>query len=301
MKNRVDEPEIVVGLDIGTTKVCAVVGEVDADGITVLGVGNVPCRGLRKGVVSNIEWTEMTWNPVTGCRKITQGCKHCYAERMAKRLKAMGQPRYAGGFEPTLHWDLLDLPRRWHKPRTIFVNSMSDLFQDEVPLSFIERTFETMVACPQHTFQILTKRGDRLARFASQLPWPRNVWMGVSVESARVLARVDYLRSVPAAVRFLSCEPLIGRLDGLSVTGIDWVIVGGESGPRARAMKEEWVRTIHAACRAARVPFFFKQWGGVRKHRTGRELDGRTFDEMPIAKTRARKADPTAADVAAAA
>lgn len=228
----------------------------------------------------------MTWNPVTGCRKITLGCKHCYAERMSKRLRAMGNARYANGFEPTLHHDLIDLPRRMAKPRTIFVNSMSDLFQDEVPLEFIQACFETMVACPQHTFQILTKRADRLASLASALPWPRNVWMGVSVESSRVLTRVEYLRQVPAAVRFLSCEPLIGQLDELELDGIDWVIVGGESGPKARPMREEWVRAIHRKCLRASVPFFFKQWGGVRKHVTGRELDGRTFDEMPSAKTR---------------
>jgi len=236
--------------------------------------------------VSTIEWTEMTWNPVTGCRKITQGCKHCYAERMAKRLQAMGQVRYVNAFEPTLHWDLLDLPKRWHKPRTIFVNSMSDLFQEEVPFDFIQRAFSTMQACPQHTFQILTKRAGRLAKLAPKLPWPRNIWMGVSVEGPRVLERVDHLRQVPAAVRFLSCEPLIGGLDKLSLSDIDWVIVGGESGPRARPMHEAWVRAIHAQCLADGVPFFFKQWGGVRKHLTGRLLDERTFDEMPIAKLR---------------
>lgn len=228
----------------------------------------------------------MTWNPVTGCRKVTQGCKHCYAERMAGRLKLMGSGRYLNGFEPTLHHDLLDLPRRWKKPRVIFVNSMSDLFQDEVPLDFIQATFATMVACPQHTFQILTKRADRLGQVASDLPWPTNVWMGVSVESSRVLARVDHLRTIPAAVRFLSCEPLIGPLDGLSLQGIDWVIVGGESGPKARPMKDAWVETIHANCIAQRVPFFFKQWGGVRKHTTGRALHGRTYDEMPTAQRR---------------
>ena len=250
--------------------------------------------------VSTIEWTEMTWNPVTGCRKVTQGCKHCYAERMAKRLKAMGSARYANGFEPTLHWDLLDAPKRWNRPRVIFVNSMSDLFQDEVPLEFIRQAFATMAACPQHTFQILTKRAERVARFAHVLPWPTNVWMGVSVESARVLSRVDHLRKVPAVVRFLSCEPLIGSLDELSLTGIDWVIVGGESGPKARPMREPWVRTIQAKCREAHVAFFFKQWGGVRKHVTGRVLDGRTYDEMPLRRSdRSRSPDNSVPSLAA--
>jgi protein gp37 len=236
--------------------------------------------------VSTIEWTEMTWNPVTGCRKITQGCKHCYAERMAKRLHAMGSKRYMNGFEPTLHWDLIDTPKRWKKPRVIFVNSMSDLFQEEVPFEFIARAFKTMLECPQHTFQILTKRADRLVKFAGVLPWPANIWIGVSVESGRVLQRVDYLRDVPAAVRFLSCEPLLGPLDKMSLVGIDWVIVGGESGPKARPMQESWLRTIQSKCRDQDVPFFFKQWGGVRKHTTGRELDKRTFDEMPVPKKR---------------
>ncbi len=229
----------------------------------------------------------MTWNPVTGCRKVSQGCKHCYAERMAARLKSMGSARYIQGFEPTLHWDLLELPRRWKRPRVIFVNSMSDLFQEEVPLDFICRAFETMRACPQHTFQILTKRAERLVDLAGSLIWPENVWMGVSIESSRVLGRVDHLRSVPAAVRFLSCEPLIGPLDRLDLIGIDWVIVGGESGPKARPMKPAWVRTIRAACRAHGAAFFFKQWGGVRKHLTGRELDGRLYDEMPRVPRRA--------------
>lgn len=230
---------------------------------------------------STIEWTEMTWNPVTGCRKVTQGCKHCYAERMAKRLKAMGSSRYVNGFEPTLHWDLLDVPARWKKPRVIFVNSMSDLFQEEVPLTFIQRAFETMVACPQHTFQILTKRADRLRELAPHLPWPANVWMGVSVENQRVVHRVRDLAATPAQVRFLSCEPLIGPLTALPLSGIHWMIVGGESGPKARPMKPEWVDDLLRQARAAKTAFFFKQWGGVRKDLTGRELRGRTYDEMP--------------------
>ncbi len=223
----------------------------------------------------------MTWNPVTGCTKISQGCKHCYAERMAKRLKAMGSDRYRNGFEVTLHPDLLDVPHGWRQPRVVFVNSMSDLFHDDISLAYIQRVFTTMRDCPHHTFQVLTKRSERLADLAPQLPWSGNVWMGVSVEDARVLGRVHDLRRVPAAVRFLSLEPLIGPLDALPLDGIHWVIVGGESGPKARPMRKEWVTSIFRQCRAARVPFFFKQWGGVRKDLTGRELNGRTYNEMP--------------------
>jgi protein gp37 len=232
---------------------------------------------------SNIEWTEMTWNPVTGCRKVSQGCKHCYAERMAKRLYAMGAERYQNGFRPTLHDDLIDLPKRWKKGRVIFVNSMSDLFQDDVPDDFIYRVFLTMESCPQHTFQILTKRSERLREIGGTLPWPGNVWMGVSVEDARVVRRITDLVAVPAQVRFLSCEPLIGPLENLPLKGIQWVIVGGESGPGARPMRPEWVESIHQQCRSNKVPFFFKQWGGVRKDLAGRELHGRTYDEMPLA------------------
>lgn len=223
----------------------------------------------------------MTWNPVTGCTKVSQGCKHCYAERMAKRLAAMGSDRYRNGFRVTLHPDLLDVPRRWRQPRVVFVNSMSDLFHDDIPLAYIERVFATMRECPHHTFQVLTKRGERLAELAPQLPWPENVWMGVSVESARVLSRVYELQRVPAAVRFLSLEPLIGPLDALPLDGIHWAIVGGESGPKARPMRKEWVTAIFRQCRAAGVPFFFKQWGGVRKDLTGRQLNGRVYNEMP--------------------
>jgi protein gp37 len=231
---------------------------------------------------STIEWTEMTWNPVTGCRKVSQGCKHCYAERMAKRLHAMGSDRYRNGFAPTLHEDLIDLPKRWKKPRVIFVNSMSDLFQEEVPDDFIRSVFGTMRDCPQHTFQILTKRSERLRDFGSSLKWPNNVWMGVSVESDQVIDRIRHLATVPAKVRFLSCEPLIGPLTRLPLKGIHWVIVGGESGPGARHMKPDWVESIHEQCSRAGVAFFFKQWGGVRKDMTGRELHGRTYDEMPL-------------------
>jgi len=230
---------------------------------------------------SNIEWTEMTWNPVTGCTKISQGCKNCYAERMAKRLHAMGSDRYRDGFNVTLHPDLLDVPRRWKQPRTVFVNSMSDLFHEDIPDRYIERVFETMVACPQHTFQVLTKRAERLSALAPRLPWPAHIWMGVSVEDARVARRIDKLLEVPAKVRFLSLEPLIGPLENLPLDGISWVIVGGESGPRARSMKREWVNSILRQCRAAGAAFFFKQWGGVRKDLTGRRLNGTFYDEMP--------------------
>lgn len=230
---------------------------------------------------SAIEWTEMTWNPVTGCDRVSAGCKHCYAATMAKRLHAMGSPRYKNGFDVTLHPDLISLPFRWKKPRTVFVNSMSDLFHKEVPLEFIQQVFETMNACPQHTFQILTKRPERLLEVCDVLTWTENIWMGVSVENQKYAFRSDLLREVPAAVRFLSVEPLIGPIEHLPLEGIHWVIVGGESGPRARPMEEWWAVGIQEQCAAIGVPFFFKQWGGVQKHRTGRELRGRTYDEMP--------------------
>jgi protein gp37 len=230
---------------------------------------------------SHIEWTEATWNPVTGCTKVSAGCKNCYAERLASRLQAMGNRRYANGFRITLHHDLIDLPKRWKMPRLIFVNSMSDLFHPNVPLEFIQEVFATMAECSQHTFQILTKRSERLRQLTPEIDWPSNVWMGVSVENSDVMARVDDLRDVPAAVRFLSCEPLIGSLATIDLTEIHWVIVGGESGFGARPMKIEWVREIFRACRKQNVPFFFKQWGGVRKDLTGRLLRGKTYDEMP--------------------
>jgi protein gp37 len=200
---------------------------------------------------------------------------------MALRLKAMGSERYVNGFQPTVHEDLVDLPKKWKKPRTIFVNSMSDLFHEDIPESFIRRVFATMRDCPQHTFQVLTKRSKRLLRLGSSLDWPSNVWMGVSVESADVMSRISDLAEVPAKVRFLSCEPLIGPLEGIPLDDIHWVIVGGESGPGARAMQPIWAESIQTQCQKADVPFFFKQWGGVRKHRTGRTLNGRIFDEMP--------------------
>jgi len=233
---------------------------------------------------SSIEWTEATWNPVTGCTKVSPGCKHCYASRMAKRLQGMGQPRYADGFQVTLQEDLLDRPLRWRKPKLIFVNSMSDLFHDAVPETYIQQVFEVMGEAEQHQFQILTKRAERLAELGPRLSWPSNVWMGVSVETEAYAWRISRLGSVPAAVRFLSLEPLLGPLGELSLQEIDWVIVGGESGPGARPMEADWVRSIRQQCLDEEVPFFFKQWGGVWKKRHGRELDGRTWDEMPKSK-----------------
>ena len=234
------------------------------------------------GSKSAIEWTQATWNPVTGCTKISPGCKHCYAERMATRLQAMGQPRYGNGFRVTLHADLVDLPRRWWAPHLIFVNSMSDLFHEAVPEKFIRRVFDTMVACPHHTFQILTKRSLRLAELASQLPWPRHIWMGVSVEHQRYTHRIACLRQTDAQVKFLSLEPLLGPLPNLDLQDIDWVIVGGESGPGARPMDLSWVTDLRDQCQQAKIPFFFKQWGGVHKGKTGRMLEGRIWDQMPI-------------------
>jgi protein gp37 len=232
---------------------------------------------------SSIEWTESTWNPVTGCSKISPGCKNCYAERMAKRLKAMGSSRYRNGFKVTLQEDIVELPLEWKQPRVIFVNSMSDLFHKDVPSDFLVKVFDTMKRAHWHTFQMLTKRSDRLVRY---LPWPKNVWMGVSVESQEYTNRIHELVKVPAAVRFLSLEPLLGPISKLPLRGIDWVIVGGESGPKARPMEREWVVQIKRRCREMDVPFFFKQWGGVRKKEAGRELFGRTYDEMPIPRLR---------------
>lgn len=230
---------------------------------------------------SKIEWTNRTWNPATGCNPVSEGCRNCYAERLAERLKRMGNPRYPNGFALTLHHDRLGEPRHWKKPQRIFVNSMSDLFHPRIPLSFIESAFQTMESCPQHTFQILTKRSGRLRKEASRLSWPQNIWVGVSVESPQVLHRVDDLREVPAHVRFLSCEPLLAPLDGLSLVDIHWVIAGGESGPGARPMQSEWVREIRDLCRTENVRFFFKQWGGPSKFKTGRLLDGTTHEEYP--------------------
>lgn len=230
---------------------------------------------------SNIEWTEATWNPVTGCTKVSEGCRHCYAHTMAKRLHAMGNPRYTNGFNVTLHHDLIDAPLKWKKSRKIFVNSMSDLFHKDVPLEFIQKVFLTMQEASWHTYQVLTKRADRLLELSTDLPWPDNVWQGVSVEDERVVDRIDFLRQVPAKVRFLSIEPLIGPINNLNLEGIHWVIVGGESGPGARPMDSDWVRSIRDQCKEQNVAFFFKQWGGVQKHRHGRTLDDQTYDEYP--------------------
>ncbi len=230
---------------------------------------------------SSIEWTESTWNPVTGCTKVSPGCKFCYAERMARRLHGMRQPRYANGFKLTPHEDLLELPLRWKKPQTIFVNSMSDLFHEDVPAWFILKAFDVMRRASWHQFQVLTKRSDSLRQLAPSIIWPENVWMGVSVERQDYVSRIDDLRETGAAIKFLSVEPLLGPLRNLDLTGIHWVIVGGESGPGARPMQEEWVLEIKAQCRSARVPFFFKQWGGFNKKKAGRLLRGRTWDELP--------------------
>ena len=233
------------------------------------------------GMKSSIEWTESTWNPVSGCTKISAGCAHCYAERMARRLQAMGQPNYANGFQITLHEKALELPLRWKAPQMIFVNSMSDLFHEEVPLDFIQRVFSVMQEASWHRFQILTKRSARLAELAPRLSWPKNVWMGATVENAACAFRVDNLRAVNAAVRFLSLEPLLGPLPDLDLSGIGWVIVGGESGPGARTLDPAWVRDVRRQCRNAGVPFFFKQWGGTNKKKAGRLLDDRVYSEMP--------------------
>jgi protein gp37 len=239
---------------------------------------------------SAIEWTEATWNPTTGCDRLSAGCDHCYALTLAKRLKAMGAPKYQNdgdprtsgpGFGVTIHPDALRIPYSWREPRVVFVNSMSDLFHARVPVSFVREVFSVMTDTPRHTYQVLTKRSHRLVRLADRLDWPPNVWLGVSVEDAAQLRRIDHLRDVPAAVRFLSCEPLLGPLHGVDLTGIGWVIAGGESGPGCRPLDRTWVTDIRDACTAAGVPFFFKQWGGRTPKAGGRELDGVLWDEMP--------------------
>jgi protein gp37 len=230
---------------------------------------------------SKIEWTECTWNPVTGCTKVSPGCLNCYAERMARRLQAMGQPNYRNGFEVTLHPHMLALPLRWKQSRTVFVNSMSDLFHEDVPLDFIRRVFDVMARAPQHRFQILTKRSGRLAELSGGLPWPSNVWMGVTVESDDYAWRIDDLRRTDAAIKFISFEPLLGAITSGDLEDIDWVIAGGESGPGARRMDYDWVADVRDQCLAARVPFFFKQWGGVNKKANGRALDHRICEEVP--------------------
>ena len=247
---------------------------------------------------SKIEWTDATWNPVTGCSKVSAGCDHCYAERLALRLQKMGSKRYRNGFAVTLHEDALELPLRWREPRRIFVNSMSDLFHGSVPTAFIDRVFDVMARAHWHQFQVLTKRPGRMAAYltgqivgrdgmlirAPRYPGrrvPDNVWLGTSVEDHRVVNRVDHLRRIPGPVRFLSCEPLIGPIPELDLTGINWVIVGGESGPQHRPIKKEWIHEIRRACRKSKTAFFFKQWGGAMSKSGGRDLDGRTYNEMP--------------------
>ncbi|MFI6758804.1 DUF5131 family protein [Micromonospora sp. NPDC050417] len=239
---------------------------------------------------SAIEWTEATWNPTTGCDKISAGCDNCYALTLSKRLKFMGSAKYQNdgnpitsgpGFDVTIHEDALDIPRRWREPRTVFVNSMSDLFHARVPLDYVRRVFDVMADTPRHTYQVLTKRAFRLAKLAPMLEWPTNVWMGVSVESEDELSRVDHLRTVPAAVRFISAEPLLGQLDNINLNDIHWLIAGGESGQGARPVDPEWVRGLRDRCADAGTAFFFKQWGGRTPKAGGRLLDGRTWDEMP--------------------
>ena len=235
------------------------------------------------GAKSSIEWTESTWNPVTGCTKISPGCDNCYAERLALRLQAMGQPNYANGFRLTVQERMLELPLRWRMPQTIFVNSMSDLFHRDVPTDYVHRVFDVMARANWHRFQVLTKRSLRLSRLGRELDWRPNIWMGVSVESRDYAFRIDHLRETDAHIKFLSLEPLLGPLPDLNLKGVDWVIVGGESGPGARPMRREWVLDIRDQCLRAGVPFFFKQWGGTNKKKAGRVLENRTWDEMPRA------------------
>ena len=230
---------------------------------------------------SSIEWTESTWNPVTGCTKISSGCLNCYAEKMSKRLQAMGQKNYINGFNLTMHPEMIEKPLKWKKPQMIFVNSMSDLFHDDIPVSFIEYVFKVMNKASWHRFQVLTKRSRRLRELSQKLTWTSNIWMGVTVESNAYVSRIDDLRNTGAAVKFISAEPLLTSIIPLNLEGIDWVIVGGESGHGARSVEEEWVREIRQVCVRQSVPFFFKQWGGFNKKKAGRELDGRQWSEMP--------------------
>jgi protein gp37 len=231
---------------------------------------------------SSIEWTEMTWNPATGCTKVSAGCKFCYAEVMSKRLQAMGVEKYKDGFSVRVHEDALLIPYDWKKPKLVFVNSMSDLFHPEIPLGFIQNVFRVMADTPQHTYQVLTKRAERLFELHHKLGWTNNIWMGVSVENEKVMDRIDFLRKTNAKVKFLSCEPLIGPLRYLNLDHIHWLIVGGESGRKARPIHESWVWDIRQQCSDQGVAFFFKQWGGTNKKKAGRVLGGRTYDEMPM-------------------
>lgn len=230
---------------------------------------------------SSIEWTELTWNPTTGCTKISAGCKYCYAEVMAKRLQAMGVEKYKDAFAVRTHSEALNIPYTWKSPKVVFVNSMSDLFHPEIPLDFIKRVFKVMNENPQHVFQVLTKRSDILLKYHSKLKWTHNIWMGVSVEDKKVIHRIDDLRITNARTKFLSCEPLIGPLNNMNLTNIDWVIVGGESGRKPRPMNPDWVLDIQEQCEKGDVAFFFKQWGGTNKKKAGRLLNGRVYDEMP--------------------
>jgi protein gp37 len=230
---------------------------------------------------SSIEWTQATWNPVTGCSKVSPGCAHCYAETFAERFRGVPSHPYEQGFDLRFWPDRLDQPFRWKRPRLIFVNSMSDLFHEDIPPGYIESVFDVMARAQHHTFQVLTKRADRLLELAPDLPWPINLWMGVSIENRRFVGRADCLRQVPASVRFISAEPLLGPLEGLDLTGIDWLISGGESGPRHRPVKEEWLLDLRDRCGRDGVTFFFKQWGGHRPKSGGRRLEGRTWDGMP--------------------
>lgn len=231
---------------------------------------------------SSIEWTEMTWNPTTGCTKISAGCKFCYAEIMSNRLKAMGVEKYRDAFKVRTHEDQLDIPYTWKTSKVVFVNSMSDLFHEDIPTSFIKKVFSVMNDNPNHVFQVLTKRAERLHQVYKELKWTHNIWMGVSVENQKVLNRIDYLRKTKAKVKFLSCEPLIGPLPNINLENIDWVIVGGESGHRPRPMDADWVLDIQDQCKISDVPFFFKQWGGKNKKAAGRTLNGKTYSEMPV-------------------
>ena len=242
---------------------------------------NTGILDISMALGSSIEWTEATWNPVTGCAKISAGCVNCYAERMARRLKAMGQPHYSRGFEVALHEDSLGTPLRWRRPKMIFVNSMSDLFHEQVPDDFIGRVFGIMNRASWHCFQILTKRSGRLSQMSPILPWSDNIWMGVTVEDQKCVFRIDHLRKTSARIKFLSMEPLLGPISDLDLTGIHWVIAGGESGPRARPLNSEWIMDIKAKCQESGIPFFFKQWGGVNKKKRGRLLEGRLWDQMP--------------------
>jgi protein gp37 len=239
---------------------------------------------------STIEWTEASWNPATGCHKVSPGCAHCYAETFAERWRGVPNHPYEQGFELKLWPQRLEIPLRWRRPRLIFVNSMSDLFHEEIPDDFIREVFDVMGRAHWHTFQVLTKRQDRLAALAPSLYWPPNVWMGVTIENRRFVLRADYLRAVPASVRFISAEPLLGSLEGLDLTGIDWLIAGGESGHKHRVVRPEWITDLRDRCVAAGVSFFFKQWGGRTPKALGRELEGRTWDEFPAGARRASAA-----------